>query len=354
MSENTPATTKAPADQYAVAIKNNMKAIESICSSHVDVKRLIRISLNARANSDQLANCTTQSLVLSVINCAEIGLEPGVMQECAFVPYKGQCTMQPMYQGLIKLARRSGALSKISATIVRKGDDFNYHLGLNPDIHHIPDGSSEREWTHVYAVAHLSDGETQFEVMDNAEVMKVKAKAKAKSGPWMDYEEQMAKKTVLKRLLKLLPKGEDHALAAALHYDDRAEVGKPQTSSVDPALLEGITIQADAPEQEPIKQPKRVEEVPPESAEAPQSTAEGSNGAEGGGNAPPEEDVPLQPHEMDQDAVMDELNEIEKNSPQGPLKRAREALGITVNEALFDTEPEKRAELLRAYRVAIG
>ena len=58
--------------------------------------------------------------------------------------------------------------------------------------------------TFVYAVANLRGGGYQFEVMSRAEVEAVKAKAKSKN-IWNSYFEQMALKTVIRRLFKYLP-----------------------------------------------------------------------------------------------------------------------------------------------------
>ncbi|WP_302987765.1 recombinase RecT, partial [Parasutterella excrementihominis] len=58
--------------------------------------------------------------------------------------------------------------------------------------------------TFVYAVANLRGGGYQFEVMSRAEVEAVKAKAKSKN-IWNNYFEEMAKKTVIRRLFKYLP-----------------------------------------------------------------------------------------------------------------------------------------------------
>jgi len=108
---------------------------------------------------------------------------------------------------MIDLARRSGQVLSLSAFTVHEGDEFNYQLGLHPDIHHVPSVEADRikkPITFVYAVANLKGGGYQFEVMSRAEVEAVKAKAKSKN-IWNSYFEQMALKTVIRRLFKYLP-----------------------------------------------------------------------------------------------------------------------------------------------------
>lgn len=139
---------------------------------------------------------------------AQLGLEPGsALGQAYLVPYGNQCQLILGYRGMIDLARRSGQVLSLNAYAVREGDEFNYQLGLHPDIHHVPSCEADRvkkPITFVYAVATLRGGGYQFEVMSRAEVEAVKAKAKSKN-IWNNYFEEMAKKTVIRRLFKYLP-----------------------------------------------------------------------------------------------------------------------------------------------------
>jgi len=70
----------------------------------------------------------------------------------------------------------------------------------------VPALDSDGRVTHVYAVARLKDGGIQREVMTTAEVEKIRKKSRAgQSGPWKEHWDEMAKKTVIRRLVKLLP-----------------------------------------------------------------------------------------------------------------------------------------------------
>jgi len=76
-------------------------------------------------------------------------------------------------------------------------------------------------------VAKLKDGGIQFEVMTRAEIEAVRAQSKAgKSGPWVTHFEEMAKKTVIRRLFKYLPVSIEVQRAVSL--DEQAEAGIPQ------------------------------------------------------------------------------------------------------------------------------
>ena len=138
------------------------------------------------------------------------------------VPYKAKegqnwvtkCRVEPSYQGLTKLVTDTGSAKTIYAHAVYDGDDFKTTLGTSVGIIHEPKYLST-EITHIYAVAILSDGTKQVEVMtteqidlirDNSESYKAFKQGKTKSCIWNDHYQEMGKKTVVKRLIKYLPK----------------------------------------------------------------------------------------------------------------------------------------------------
>lgn len=69
-----------------------------------------------------------------------------------------------------------------------------------------PGENEDAPVTHVYAVARLKDGGTQFEVMTRKQIELVRSQSKAgNNGPWVTHWEEMAKKTAIRRLFKYLP-----------------------------------------------------------------------------------------------------------------------------------------------------
>lgn len=85
---------------------------------------------------------------------------------------------------MIDLARRSGQIATLSARIVREGDDFSFEFGLEEKLVHRPGENEDAPVTHVYAVARLKDGGTQFEVMTRKQIELVRAQSKAgNNGP---------------------------------------------------------------------------------------------------------------------------------------------------------------------------
>lgn len=82
--------------------------------------------------------------------------------------------------------------------------------------------------TYVYAVAVLKGGGVQFEVMSRAEVEAVRAQSKAgKSGPWVTHWDEMARKSVVRKLFKYLPVSIE--AVRAVEIDEKSDRGEAIT-----------------------------------------------------------------------------------------------------------------------------
>lgn len=200
--------TKAPIIVQQVLSDQFKKQLALAVPKHLNADRMARIAATEVRKNKALLNTEPTSFLGSVMQAAQLGLEPGsALGQVYLVPYGNQCQLILGYRGMIDLARRSGQVLSLNAYAVREGDDFSFQLGLKPDIHHVPSLEADRikkPITYVYAVATLKGGGYQFEVMSRAEVEAVRAKAKSKN-IWNTYFEEMAKKTVIRRLFKYLP-----------------------------------------------------------------------------------------------------------------------------------------------------
>lgn len=210
---------------------------------HLTADRLIRVALTSVQRTPELLQCDQTSLLAAIIQSAQLGLEPdGVLGQAYLIPFnntkKGKKEVQFIagYKGLCALARRSGEISSIDARVVREGDKFKYTFGLNPVLEHVPGETAEDEpegaITHAYAVIRLKDGGHQFDVMTRGQIDAIRKRSRAgTSGPWVTDYAEMAKKTVLRRVLKLAPMSVEAQRAVAL--DELAEAGIPQELTLD-------------------------------------------------------------------------------------------------------------------------
>ena len=199
--------------------------------------RMCRSVVNAISTTPALARCTVASLFLSTVRAFSIGLEPnGALQEGYLVPYGGEAQFLPSYRGLIQLARRSGEISDVYAKAVYSNDTFEVEEGTERKIVHKPDYSKDRgDAVCYYAMFRTTAGTVDFEVMSKKEIDKIRALSKAANSPaWKEHYEEMAKKSVLKRLLKRAPMSIDKAknFSAAIELENKAAMGETQSDAV--------------------------------------------------------------------------------------------------------------------------
>ncbi|MCO6551116.1 MAG: recombination protein RecT [Gilliamella sp.] len=207
---------------------------------HMNPDRMARIVTTEIRKTPALANSNIQSFLGAVVQCSQLGLEPGgALGHAYLLPFgngkadDGKSNVQLIigYRGMIDLARRSGQIISISARIVRDGDDFHYEYGLNEVLKHTPKADESAPITYVYAVARLKDGGSQFEVMTFNQIESVRKQSKAgDKGPWMTHWEEMAKKTVIRRLFKYLPVSIE--IQQAVILDEKAEAGISQDNEM--------------------------------------------------------------------------------------------------------------------------
>jgi len=218
--------------------------LEMALPRHLKPDRLIRVALTSVQKNPALLECHPITLVGAVVQCAQLGLEPDDGTGKAYlVPFfnskKNRSEVQFIvgYRGLIDLARRSGQVSAVEARVVHKKDYFEYAFGLQPALDHRPSTDSEPgEPIYFYAIARFRTGDTQFDVMTKSEVDTIRKRSKAgQAGPWVSDYEEMGKKTVVRRLAKLLPASAEFLRAVSL--DERADIGIPQDlgTLIDPA-----------------------------------------------------------------------------------------------------------------------
>jgi recombination protein RecT len=250
-----------PAQQRTENIRSAMATrLPAILPNGMSPERFEAVTIQAIAKNPELMDCTPQSIIMAVLEAAQLGLEPtGSLSRAWLIPFKGEATLMIGYQGYVDLARRSGDVSKVWARVVYEGDEFSVEYGTHEGIHHVPmlETSDPTKITHVYAVALLRNGVTDFEPMTKAQVDGIRARSRsANKGPWVSDYAEMAKKTVVRRLVKRLPLTSE--IMDAISRDDEREFASPpehvesRTASVKASLqarLSGGQPAQDAPQQ---------------------------------------------------------------------------------------------------------
>lgn len=190
------------------------KALPSV----ITPERFTRMVLTALSSSPKLQACTPMSFMGAMMQAAQLGVEPNTpLGQAYLIPYAGVCQFQLGYKGLIDLAYRSGEVSSIQAHEVHENDTFEYEYGLEPKLRHVPAQTDRGPVTFYYAVLKLKNGGVGFEVMsrDDVETFARKKSKAYNNGPWKTDFDEMAKKTVLKKVLKYAPLKTEFARAVA-------------------------------------------------------------------------------------------------------------------------------------------
>lgn len=194
--------------------------------AHIPVERFKRVILTAVSMNPALVKADRRSFFNSAMKAAQDGLLPDG-REGALVIYNNRKkvmdngsekwvdnpTVQwmPMIAGLRKKVRNSQEIAIWDVKAVYARDKFVYREGIDQTLEHTPflDGPPG-DLVAVYSIARLKTGEVSLDVMPKWQVDKVRAISKSKDkGPWVDFYDEMAKKTVARRHSKVLPMSTD-------------------------------------------------------------------------------------------------------------------------------------------------
>lgn len=229
-------TALALKDQAKNWFDKNAANVSQLMGSASEAKRLYLAVMNTVSRNAKLLECEPSSIFRSLVQCAELKLYPGPLQEAALVPFwnskKGvnECQFMPQYQGLLKLAFNAGFLRKVTCRVVYSNEEFEYQCGSREFLKHSPiaDEAERGERKGVYAILRTKYGEEQITYLTAAYIQRTKGRSKGagrSDSPWAgsnpDDLDWMWKKTALKQALKLIPKSAE--LANAIELDNAIE-----------------------------------------------------------------------------------------------------------------------------------
>jgi recombination protein RecT len=194
-----------------------LDAVKKALPRHLTPDRFIRVAITAMTKTPKLAQCDQASFFGALLSLSQFGLEPDG-RRAHLIPFENrkrgvtECQLIIDWKGLAELAMRSGIVANLHADIVREGDLFDYSCGKIKS--HVPwflrrDNArpdKPGEVFAVYSIAEFRDGSTKADVMSLEEVDAIRARSRAgQAGPWVTDYNEMAKKTVFRRLSKWLP-----------------------------------------------------------------------------------------------------------------------------------------------------
>lgn len=246
-------------------VKNSREDFNQLAKSHnaVSFAQECEFALQALENNSYLVSVAEKnpdSLKAAIMNVAAAGitLNP-VFKHAYLVPRDGKICLDVSYQGLIKLASDGDAISWVQAYVVHRNDSFNYVVGERPEHRFNPFGD-RGERVGAYCICKLKNGDYLAEVMNLEQLHNVREASqswkafdagKAKQTPWVVFEEEMFKKSVVKRAYKFWPKTDSGMrLEAAIgadnennfDFDNKPEAMKSGTKEEIRAIAEQRTL----------------------------------------------------------------------------------------------------------------
>lgn len=238
--------------------KKTQEAFRALAGTVMTPERMLKLCISAIQKTPKLKKCDPLSVLGAMMTAASLGLEPNTVQQQAFlIPYdkrgkvNGQwtvvgteCQFQIGYRGFITLGYRSPEIMRIEASAIHEGDFFEHMQGSDSFLKYAKALKERGDLIGAYCFVELASGGEAAYVMPLEEIHKIrsksetynallkkaedtklkgweleKAKEKLADTPWVMWEDDMAAKSVIKKLAKTLPLSGGNAITAAAELD---------------------------------------------------------------------------------------------------------------------------------------
>lgn len=198
--------------------------------------RLVKVALLYFTRDTKLHEVTPLSFIQCVFDSASTGipldgrLGHAVAFNCKVKTDRGdvwekRVKFMPDFKGIVAVARRTRQIADARTRVVYEKDHFEHGM-RGPEVvcNHTPAEGDRGVMKGALCLLTFHDKPWTYEYMTKAEIDKVRASSKAKDdGPWVDWFDEMARKTVLKRALKTYC--DDPQLIEVIRADDDWHVG---------------------------------------------------------------------------------------------------------------------------------
>lgn len=176
---------------------------------------------------EQLEKINPETIPVCLAKAAYLGLD-FFNGECYAIPYGGNLTFQTDYKGEIKLCKRysKNKIKDIFAKVVRQGDFFMEEVdGGKQNVQYRPKPFSNEQMIGAFAIVVFEDGSMMYDTMSSEDIENVRnTYSKMKdSQAWKNSTGEMYKKTVLRRLCKLIDLDFDN-IEQQKAYEDGGDV----------------------------------------------------------------------------------------------------------------------------------
>jgi recombination protein RecT len=324
--------------------------LRAVAPKHITPERMIKVAVASLSRVPNLAECTPHSLLIALMTATELGLEPNTpLGHSYIVPLKNKGVYEaqfwPGYRGLVYLAFQSGEVIDIRSSVVKQLNDKDRDHWFYKDGR----GGIQFEWTPsehpdredwpvrcVYAAATMRNDREHLEVMTRAQINAIyKASPAGRGGfssPWDAHWEEMARKTVIKRLCKHLPLATEKTelLARAIEVDN-AQSGDDENGVIATLASSLSESSQEAAQAATASAPN----IPAETPQLPQDTR-----VKVPEEAPPKEAAPAKPSRAEEARSQIKAPRKAQEPPSG-VDQQREAKHPQQEVAEADAPPER-------------
>ena len=188
---------------------------------------VIQDMMKDNKKKEQLEKINPETIPVCLAKAAYLGLD-FFNGECYAIPYGGNLTFQTDYKGEIKLCKRysKNKIKDIFAKVVRQGDFFMVEVdGGKQNVQYRPKPFSNEQMIGAFAIVVFEDGSMMYDTMSSEDIENVRnTYSKMKdSQAWKSSTGEMYKKTVLRRLCKLIDLDFDN-IEQQKAYEDGGDV----------------------------------------------------------------------------------------------------------------------------------
>lgn len=243
-------TQSSPVAAFSKTLERMKPQMVLALPKHMSADRMARLALTAFSSNKDLQQCSTDSILASLMTATQLGLEPGINGQGYLIPYKGKCTFVPGWKGLVDLVSRAGRAT-VWTGAVYEGDKFDYQLGDEPFCRHKP-GDGGEAFTYVYAIGRVKDAQMPvIEVWTRGKVQKHLNQYNKVGGRHYALAsesnfEMYARKVALLQVLKYMPSSIE--LANAVTVSHAAESGQGAVIDGDFVVLSTESVDSDTGE----------------------------------------------------------------------------------------------------------
>ncbi|MEA2037966.1 MAG: RecT family recombinase [Nanoarchaeota archaeon] len=164
---------------------------------------LILKGTKTRDKSPVLSACSKESIQNSLLDMVIQGLSPAKNQGY-FIAYGQKLKFMRSYFGTMAVAKRLADIESIVATVVYKGDTFDFHIEGGEyvvDKHTTTLESLDGSFVAAYCIIKLKSGLVHTEIMTAKQIKMAWSKAKTQAVQ-KEFPDQMVKRTVINRAAK--------------------------------------------------------------------------------------------------------------------------------------------------------